>query len=80
MPSMYPGVWCHGDWVKFLPRGSGVILARSDSTINRQGVRMGSSEIYAAVEDLEEVAASLVIGVETPAGEYFMPLYELQGL
>jgi acetoacetyl-CoA synthetase len=72
---MYPGVWRHGDWVKFSTRGSGVILGRSDSTINRLGVRMGSSEIYAAVEDLAEVADSLVIGVEMPAGNYFMPLF-----
>jgi len=72
---MYPGVWRHGDWVKFLPRGSGVILGRSDSTINRFGVRMGSSEIYAAVEGLDEIADSLVIGLETPSGNYFMPLF-----
>ncbi len=72
---MYPGVWRHGDWVKFSARGSGVILGRSDSTINRLGVRMGSSEIYAAVEELPEVADSLVIGVETAGGTYFMPLF-----
>ena len=72
---MYPGVWRHGDWVKFSARGSGVVLGRSDSTINRLGVRMGSSEIYAAVEDLPEVSDSLVIGVEMPAGQYFMPLF-----
>ncbi|MBE9545819.1 MAG: acetoacetate--CoA ligase, partial [Proteobacteria bacterium] len=72
---MYPGVWRHGDWVRFSARGSGVVLGRSDSTINRLGVRMGSSEIYAVVEDLPEVADSLVIGVETPAGKYFMPLF-----
>jgi acetoacetyl-CoA synthetase len=72
---MYPGVWRHGDWLKITPRGSGVILGRSDSTINRLGVRMGSSEIYAAVEELEEVADSLVIGFETPAGQYAMPLF-----
>ncbi len=72
---MYPGVWRHGDWLKITSRGSGVILGRSDSTINRLGVRMGSSEIYAAVEELEEVADSLVIGFETPAGQYLMPLF-----
>jgi acetoacetyl-CoA synthetase len=72
---MYPGVWRHGDWVRFSDRGSGVILGRSDSTINRLGVRMGSSEIYAAVEDLPEVVDSLVIGVETAGGNYFMPLF-----
>jgi acetoacetyl-CoA synthetase len=72
---MYPGVWRHGDWLKITSRGSGVILGRSDSTINRFGVRMGSSEIYAAVEELEEVADSLVFGFETPAGKYLMPLF-----
>ena len=72
---MYPGIWRHGDWVRFSERGSGVISGRSDSTINRLGVRMGSSEIYAAVEDLVEIDDSLVIGVETPGGNYFMPLF-----
>jgi acetoacetyl-CoA synthetase len=72
---MYPGVWRHGDWVRFSERGSGVISGRSDSTINRLGVRMGSSEIYAAVEDLPEISDSLVIGVETTEGQYFMPLF-----
>ena len=72
---MYPGVWRHGDWLKITSRGSGVILGRSDSTINRFGVRMGSSEIYAAVEELAEVADSLVIGFETPTGQYLMPLF-----
>ena len=72
---MYPGVWRHGDWLKITSRGSGVILGRSDSTINRFGVRMGSSEIYAAVEELAEVADSLVFGFETPAGQYVMPLF-----
>ena len=72
---MYPGVWRHGDWLKITSRGSGVILGRSDSTINRFGVRMGSSEIYAAVEELAEVADSLVVGFETPAGQYVMPLF-----
>ena len=72
---MYPGVWRHGDWVKFTSGGSGVILGRSDSTINRLGVRMGSSEIYAALGDLPEVADSLVIGFETASGNYMMPLF-----
>jgi acetoacetyl-CoA synthetase len=72
---MYPGKWRHGDWIKILPTGSGVILGRSDSTINRLGVRMGSSEIYATVEDLEEVMDSLVLGFETPGGKYLMPLF-----
>ena len=72
---MYPEKWRHGDWVKITPRGSGVILGRSDSTINRMGVRMGSSEFYAAVEDLPEVVDSLVIGFDSPEGKYLMPLF-----
>jgi acetoacetyl-CoA synthetase len=57
----YPGVWRHGDWVKFAPDGSCVIYGRSDSTLNRGGVRMGTSEFYRVVEDLPEVEDSLVI-------------------
>jgi acetoacetyl-CoA synthetase len=72
---MYPGKWRHGDWIKILPHGSGVILGRSDSTINRLGVRMGSSEIYAAVEELPEIMDSLVLGFETKGGQYLMPLF-----
>jgi acetoacetyl-CoA synthetase len=72
---MYPGIWRHGDWVRINPTGSGVIVGRSDSTINRMGVRMGSSEIYATVEDLPEVADSLVVGLELSGGQYWMPLF-----
>jgi acetoacetyl-CoA synthetase len=72
---MYPGIWRHGDWVKVTPDGGVVILGRSDSTINRFGVRMGSSEIYAAVEELPEVVDSLVIGYSMHADEYRMPLF-----
>jgi acetoacetyl-CoA synthetase len=72
---VYPDVWRHGDWIKITPRGSAVIYGRSDSTLNRMGVRMGSSEIYSAVEDLPEVQDSLVVGVELSGGGYFMPLF-----
>lgn len=72
---MYPGKWRHGDWVKFTTDGAGVILGRSDSTINRFGVRMGSSEIYAAVEELPEIQDSLVVGYTDPKGNYCMPLF-----
>jgi acetoacetyl-CoA synthetase len=60
----YPGVWRHGDWIKITSRGSAVIYGRSDSTINRGGVRMGTSEIYSAVESVDEVLDSLVVDVE----------------
>ena len=61
---MFPGVWRHGDWIKITDRGTAVIYGRSDSTINRGGVRMGTSEIYSAVEGVPEVLDSLVVDVE----------------
>ena len=61
---MFPGVWRHGDWIKLTDRGTAVIYGRSDSTINRGGVRMGTSEIYSAVEGVPEVLDSLVVDVE----------------
>ncbi|HEY6793333.1 MAG TPA: acetoacetate--CoA ligase [Kineosporiaceae bacterium] len=71
----YPGVWRHGDWITITPRGSVVMHGRSDSTLNRQGIRMGSADIYQAVEQVPEVLESLVIGAELPDGGYWMPLY-----
>ena len=72
---MYPGVWRHGDWIKITSRGSAIIYGRSDSTINRQGIRMGSSEIYRVVESLPEVLDSLIVGIEQSGGKYYMPLF-----
>ncbi|MFE9902988.1 acetoacetate--CoA ligase [Streptomyces achromogenes] len=71
----YPGVWRHGDWITVASRGSVIIHGRSDSTLNRQGVRMGSADIYEVVERLPEIRESLVIGVEQPDGGYWMPLF-----
>jgi acetoacetyl-CoA synthetase len=72
---VYPGVWRHGDWIKVKTRGSCVIYGRSDSTINRGGVRMGTSEIYSAVEGVEEVKDSLVVDIHKQSGEAYMPLF-----
>ncbi|MTE22054.1 acetoacetate--CoA ligase [Streptomyces sp. TRM43335] len=72
---MFPGVWRHGDWTTLTSRGTVVIHGRSDSTLNRQGVRMGSADIYEVVERLPEIRESLVIGVEQPDGGYWMPLF-----
>jgi acetoacetyl-CoA synthetase len=72
---VYPGVWRHGDWIKVKSSGSCVIYGRSDSTINRGGVRMGTSEIYSAVESVEEVTDSLVVDIHRQSGEAFMPLF-----
>jgi acetoacetyl-CoA synthetase len=72
---MYPGVWRHGDWIRITPRGSAIIQGRSDSTLNRLGVRIGTSEVYSAIERLPEIRDSLVIGLELPQGGYYMPLF-----
>jgi acetoacetyl-CoA synthetase len=72
---MYPGVWRHGDWIRITERGSAVIEGRSDSTLNRQGIRFGTSELYGVVEGLPEIVDSLVIGLEMPGGGYWMPLF-----
>lgn len=72
---MYPGIWRHGDWIRITSRGSAVIQGRSDSTLNRLGVRIGTSEVYSAIESLPEIRDSLVIGLELPKGGYYMPLF-----
>lgn len=71
----YPGAWCHGDWVTITERGTLVMHGRSDSTLNRQGVRMGSSEIYEAIERLPQVRDGLIVGVDRAHGSYWMPLF-----
>jgi acetoacetyl-CoA synthetase len=72
---MYPGVWRHGDWIKITPRGTAVIYGRSDSTINRGGVRMGTSEIYRAVLSLDDVVDALVVDVPRAGTDGWMPLF-----
>jgi acetoacetyl-CoA synthetase len=72
---MFPGVWRHGDWIKITQRGTAIIYGRSDSTINRGGVRMGTSEIYRAVLGLDEVVDALVVDVPRDGGEAWMPLF-----
>jgi acetoacetyl-CoA synthetase len=73
--NMYPGIWRHGDWIRFNDRGGCVIFGRSDSTINRQGIRMGTSEIYQVVESFDEILDSLIIDLEFHGRESFMPLF-----
>ncbi|HEY2768043.1 MAG TPA: acetoacetate--CoA ligase [Solirubrobacteraceae bacterium] len=75
--STYPGVWRHGDWIKITPRGGAVIYGRSDATINRQGVRMGTSEIYRAAGALQDVVDALVVDIPsaTDDGELRMILF-----
>ncbi len=73
--SMYPGIWRHGDWIRITPRGGAFIYGRSDSTINRQGVRMGTSEIYRAAATVPEVLDSLVVDVPRDGGELWMGMF-----
>ena len=71
----YPGVWRHGDWLKIGDDGGCIIYGRSDATINRQGLRMGTSEIYSAVEGLPEVLDSMVVDLEYLGRDSYMPLF-----
>jgi acetoacetyl-CoA synthetase len=72
---MFPGTWRQGDWIVVSPEGSVTVHGRSDATLNRAGVRIGSAEVYGAVERLPEIADSLVIGIELDDGGYDMPLF-----
>ena len=71
----YPGVWRHGDFVTVREDGSILVSGRSDATLNRLGIRMGPADLYAVVESFDEVADSLVVGVDRPDGGYHMPMF-----
>lgn len=71
----FPGVWRHGDWVEITSRGGAVVYGRSDATINRHGIRMGTSELYAAVEAMPDIADSLVVDLEYLGRESYMALF-----
>jgi acetoacetyl-CoA synthetase len=73
--TMFPGVWRHGDWITITDRGTAILPGRSDTTLNRYGVRMGTGELYRVIEELPEIVDSLVIGIELPGGAYRMPLF-----
>jgi acetoacetyl-CoA synthetase len=72
---MYPGIWRHGDWIEITSRGTAIIYGRSDSTINRGGIRMGTSEIYRAVSAIPEVLDALVVDVQRAGTDGWMPLF-----
>ncbi|HEV7769127.1 MAG TPA: acetoacetate--CoA ligase [Solirubrobacterales bacterium] len=72
---MFPGTWRHGDWIEITSRGTAVIYGRSDSTINRGGIRMGTSEIYRAVLDLDEIVDALVVDIPRSGTDGWMPLF-----
>lgn len=72
---VYPGVWRHGDRVRFNEHGGSYVLGRSDATLNRFGVRIGSAEIYRTMESFQEITDSLIVCIEQPDGGYYMPLF-----
>jgi acetoacetyl-CoA synthetase len=72
---VYPGVWRHGDFFRINARGGCFVLGRSDATLNRLGVRIGTAEIYRALAHLEEVEDALVVNLDLPGGKFFMPLF-----
>ncbi|MGC2888901.1 MAG: acetoacetate--CoA ligase [Candidatus Acidiferrum sp.] len=72
---VYPGVWRHGDFFRINRRGGCFVLGRSDATLNRQGVRIGTAEIYRVLSQLEEVEDALVVNLDLPGGKFFMPLF-----
>ncbi len=72
---VYPGVWRHGDWITLTSRGTVIIWGRSDATLNRQGVRIGTAEVYRAVDKVQEIADSLIVNLELPGGRDYMPLF-----
>ncbi|KAF5273721.1 hypothetical protein FQR65_LT17117 [Abscondita terminalis] len=72
----YPGVWCHGDWIKITRNNNGIIMyGRSDATLNRGGVRIGTAEVYNVLNTFEQVEDSLVICIDLENGDSVMPLY-----
>jgi acetoacetyl-CoA synthetase len=72
---VYPGIWRHGDFVRFNRRGGVYVLGRSDSTLNRHGIRIGTAEIYRSLALLEEIDDALIVNLDLPGGKFFMPLF-----
>ena len=72
---VYPGVWRHGDWITITDRDSVIVHGRSDATLNRKGVRLGSADVYGIVDTVPGVRESLVVGIDLPGAEYWMPLF-----
>jgi acetoacetyl-CoA synthetase len=71
----YPGVWRHGDFIRFNARGGAFVLGRSDATLNRHGVRIGTAEIYRSLATLVEIEDAIIVNLDLPDGGFFMPLF-----
>ena len=71
----WPGIWRHGDFFRVNARGGCFVLGRSDATLNRHGVRIGTAEIYRSLLGVPEVEDSLIVNLDLPGGHFFMPLF-----
>jgi acetoacetyl-CoA synthetase len=71
----FPGVWRQGDFFKVNERGGCFVLGRSDATLNRHGIRIGTAEVYAALESVTQLSGSLIVNLDLPGGRFFMPLF-----
>jgi acetoacetyl-CoA synthetase len=71
----WPGIWRQGDFFKVTPRGGTFVLGRSDATLNRGGVRIGTAEIYNVIEGIPEVDDAIVVNLDLPGGHFFMPMF-----
>jgi acetoacetyl-CoA synthetase len=72
---VFPGIWRHGDWLQITERNTLIILGRSDATLNRHGIRIGTAEIYQVVDKQPEIKDSIIVNLEMPGGKHFMPLF-----
>lgn len=73
----YTGIWRHGDWLEITPRNTLIIRGRSDATLNRHGIRIGTAEIYRAIDQLPKIKDSLIVNLELDGGRHYMPLFVL---
>jgi acetoacetyl-CoA synthetase len=72
---MYPGIWRHGDWTTITERDGVIISGRSDATLNRGGIRIGTAEIYRVLDKMDEVQDALIVCVDKKDGSFYMPLF-----
>jgi acetoacetyl-CoA synthetase len=72
---MYPGIWRHGDFFKINSRGGCFVLGRSDATLNRHGIRIGTAEVYRSLGEIRDIEDSLIVNLDLPGGKFFMPLF-----
>ena len=71
----FPGVWRQGDFFRINGRGGCFVLGRSDATLNRHGVRIGTAEVYAVLASIDEIDDALIVNLDLPGGRFFMPLF-----